>query len=71
MDVENKLGKSTTKGDFKDDPDFTDFETPTYEPYEDDEVYASKMPYIDDVHDADTCDQYVGFQVGVPIGDEI
>jgi hypothetical protein len=33
--VENKLGFSTMKDHFKDDPDFADFETPTYETYED------------------------------------
>jgi hypothetical protein len=59
--------------DFKDDPDFAEFVTPTFEPYEDDEVPASKMPDIDDVdddHDVDTYDQYVGAQVRVPIRGE-
>jgi hypothetical protein len=36
------------EADFKDDPGFADFVTPTFEPYEDDEVPASKMPDIDD-----------------------
>jgi hypothetical protein len=69
--VEEKLGKSMLEADFKDDPDFADFVTPTSEPYEDDEVLASKIPDIDDVdddHDVDTYDQYVGAQVRVPIG---
>jgi hypothetical protein len=66
--VEKKLGISMTKDDFKDDPDFTNFETPTCEPYEDDEVPASKMSDIDDV---DNYDQYGVTQVRVPIGDEI
>jgi hypothetical protein len=62
------------EADFKDDPDFSDFVTPTFEPYEDDKVPASKMPDIDDVdndHDVDTYDQYVDAQVRVPIGGEI
>jgi hypothetical protein len=60
--------------DFKDDPDFADFVTPTFEPYEYDEVPASKMPDIDEVDndaDGDTYDQYVGAQVRVPIGGDI
>jgi hypothetical protein len=72
--VEEKLGKSMLGADFKDDPDFADFVTPTFEPYEDDEVPVSRMPDIDDVdddHDVDTYDQYVGAQVRVPIGGEI
>jgi hypothetical protein len=62
------------KSDFKDDPDYTDFVTPIYDCYEDDEVSSSKMPDIDDIkeeHDVDTYDQYVGAHVRVPIGNEI
>jgi hypothetical protein len=72
--VEEKLGKSMLEADFKDDQDVDDFVTPTFEPYEDDEVPASNMPDIDDVyddHDVDTYDQYVDAQVRVPIGGEI
>jgi hypothetical protein len=72
--VEDKLGKSMLEADFKDDPYFADFVTPTFGPYEDDEVPASKMPAIDDIdddHDVDTYDQYVSAQVRVPIGGEI
>jgi hypothetical protein len=74
ISVEDKLGKSMLAADFKDDQDFSDFVTPTFEPYEDDDVPASKMPDIDDVdndHDVDTYDQYIGAQVRVPIGGEI
>jgi hypothetical protein len=60
-----------TKDDFKDDPDFTYFETTTYEPYEDDQVPASKVLDIDDIHDVETYDQYVGAQIRVPIGGDI
>jgi hypothetical protein len=59
---------------FKDDPDYAEFLTPTYDSYEDDEVYPSKMPDIDDVkneNDVDTYDEHVGSNVRVPIGDEI
>jgi hypothetical protein len=72
--VEEKLGKSMLEADFKDDPDFADFVTPMFEPYEDEKVPASKMPDIDDVdddHDVDTYDQYVGAQVRAPIGGKI
>jgi hypothetical protein len=54
--VEETLGKSMLEADFKYDPDFADFVTPTFEPYEDDEVPASKIPEIDDAdkdHDVD------------------
>jgi hypothetical protein len=33
--VSKKLGPSMTPNDFKDDPDFADFDTRTFEPYED------------------------------------
>jgi hypothetical protein len=72
--VEKKFGPSMSKSDFKDDPDYTYFVTPTYDYYEDDEVSSSKMPDIDDIkeeHDVGTYDQYVGAHVRVPIGNEI
>jgi hypothetical protein len=59
---------------FKDDPDYADFVTPTYDCYDEDEddgVSPSKMPDVDDVNngdDVDTYDQYVGAHVRVPIG---
>jgi hypothetical protein len=59
---------------FKDNPEYTDFVTPTYDCYEDDEVSPSKMPDIDDAKnedDIDTYDNYVGAHARVPIGDEI
>jgi hypothetical protein len=72
--VEQKVGPSMNKSDFKDDPDYADFVTPAYYCYEDDEVSSSKMPDIDDIkeeNDVDTYDQYVGAHVRVPIGNEI
>jgi hypothetical protein len=59
------------EADFRDEPDYADLVTPTYDCYEDDKVPASKMPDIDDVKsqdDIDIYDQYVGAQVRVPIG---
>jgi hypothetical protein len=61
--IEKKFGTSMEKNDFKDDPDCTDFVTPTYDCYEDDEVSSSKMPDIDDIkeeHDVDTYDRALG-----------
>jgi hypothetical protein len=72
--VEKKFGPSMDMDDFKDDPDYADFVTSTYDCYEDDELSSSNMPDIDDIkeeHDVDTHDQYVGAHVRVPIGNEI
>jgi hypothetical protein len=72
--IEKKFCASMDKHDFKDDPDYADFVTPTYDCYEDDEVSSSKMPGIDDIkeeNDVDTYDQYVGAHMRVPFGDEI
>ena len=72
--IEKRFGGSMSEEDFKDDPDFSDFETPTFEAYEDDEVPVARMPDVDDIeddHDVDTYDQYVGAQVRVPKGSEI
>jgi hypothetical protein len=72
--VEKKFGPSMDMDDFKDDPDYEYFVSPTCDCYEDDEVSSSKMPDIDDIkeeHDVDKYDQYVGAHVRVPIGNEI
>jgi hypothetical protein len=74
VSVEEKLGKSMLNADFKDDPEFADFVTPTFEPYEDDEAPVYKIPDIDEVDngaDIDTYDKYVGAHVRVPVGGEI
>jgi hypothetical protein len=63
-----------SEDDFKYDPGYTDFLTPTCDCYEDDEFPPSNMPDVDDVNnedDIDTYDQYVWAHVRVPIGDEI
>jgi hypothetical protein len=68
--VEKKFGPSMEMDDFKDDPDYADFVTPTYDCYEDDEFSSSKIPDIDDIreeHDVDTYDQYVGAHVRLPM----
>jgi hypothetical protein len=59
--IEEKYGSPMTEADFKDDPDYAKFLTPTFECYEDGE----------DKDDGYTYDQYVGAKVRVPIGDEI
>jgi hypothetical protein len=74
ISVEEKNGKSMLTSDFKDDSYFSDFLNPTFEPYEDYEVPASKILDVDDVdnyHDVDTYDKYVGDQVKVPVFGEI
>jgi hypothetical protein len=72
--IEKKFGVSMNENDFKDDPEYADFATRTYDYYEDDEFPPYKMPDIDDIKnedDVDTYYQYVGAHVRVPIGDEI
>jgi hypothetical protein len=58
--------------EFKLDPDFTDFVTPTHYCYEDKKEPAFEMPDIDDLdeHDVDTYDPYVGASVQLSIGDK-
>jgi hypothetical protein len=66
--IEKKFSSSMDKSDFKDDPYYAYFVTPTYDCYEDYKVSSSKMPYIYDIkeeHDVDTYDQYVGAHVMV------
>jgi hypothetical protein len=72
--IEAKYGLPMNEADFKDDLDYTDFVTPTYDCYEDHEIPASKVPDIDNVKAKDHFDtnyHYVGAQVRVHIGDEI
>ena len=55
----------------KSDPDFPDLEMPSFEPYADDhDGEHSQVPDINDV-DPDTCDVYVGTEVGLSIGDKV
>jgi hypothetical protein len=44
--VEKKHGPSMTKDDFKDDPDIADFETPTFEPYEDEKYLLPRCQIL-------------------------
>jgi hypothetical protein len=65
---------SINENDFKDDLDYEEFVTLTYDCYEEDDFSPYKMPYIDDVkkkYDVDIYDQYVGSHVRVTIGGEI
>jgi hypothetical protein len=58
--------------DYKDDPDFADFDILSHEAYEDDNTPSQVMPDTDDVErDIDTYDQYFGASERVPIGDTI
>jgi hypothetical protein len=68
-----KLGKGMQDHDFKLDPDFVDFVTPTHDCYEDKKEPAFEMPAIDnlDEHDVDTYDQYVGASVKLSIGNQV
>jgi hypothetical protein len=68
--VEKLLGDSFMYEDFLNDPELEDLETPSLEPYEDDEGNAlSTTPDDDGEADPDTYDQYVGAEVVLPIGD--
>ena len=69
--VHAALGDSFRIEDFKDNPDMSDIETPTYESYEDDDDGAYvPVSDIDDA-DPDTHDRYVGAEVNLLIGDKV
>jgi len=69
--VHKVLGDAFRPEDFKDDPDMSDIDTPTYEAYEDDADGACEyIPDIDDA-DPDTHDRYVGAEVQMSIGDKV
>jgi hypothetical protein len=58
--------------DYKDNPDFSDFDMLNHEAYDDDNVPSQAMSDADDVeHEANTYDQYVSASLRVPIGDKI
>jgi hypothetical protein len=58
--------------DYKEYPDFDDFDMPNHEVYEDDRVPSRAILDVDDIeHDADTYNQHFGASLCVPIGDEI
>jgi hypothetical protein len=71
--IKVKLGKGMQDHEFKLDPDFADFVTPTHDCYEDKKEPAFEMPDIDDMdeHDVDAYDQYVGASVQLSIGDKV
>jgi hypothetical protein len=69
--VNEALGDTFQVEDFKDNPDLSDIETPTYESYEDDDDGAY-IPVLDiDDTDPDTHDCYVGAEVNLLIGDKV
>jgi hypothetical protein len=73
--VRDKLGSPMFPDDYKYDPefsDFSDFDMPSHEVYEDDNVPSQAMPDTDDLgHDVGTHGQYVVASVRVPIGNKI
>ena len=69
--VNKVLGKAYNPDDFKDNPDMSDMDTPTYDMYEDNDKGAySQVPDIDDVS-PDTYNCYVGTEVELSIGDKV
>jgi hypothetical protein len=71
--IKMKLGKSMQDHEFKIDPDFADFVTPTHDCYEDKKEPEFQIPDIDDLdeHDFDTYYQYLGASVQLSIGDKV
>jgi hypothetical protein len=69
--VHEALGDAFRVKDFKDDPDLSDIEMPTYESYEDDDDGAYDP--VSDIEDTDpnTHDHYVGTEVNLSIGDKV
>ncbi len=65
------LDESYNPDDFKDDPDMSDMDTPTYDMYEDnDEGVYSQVPGTNDVS-PETYNHYVGAEVKLSIGDKV
>jgi ribosomal protein L31E len=69
--IEKLMGGSFDFEDFKSDPDLADIETPSFEPYADDnEGEHTHVPDIDNA-DPDTYDYYIGAEVELSIGDKV
>jgi hypothetical protein len=69
--VNKVLGEAYYPDNFKDDPDMSDLDTPTYDMYEDDDEGAySQVPEFDDVS-PDTYNCYVSSEVELSIGDKV
>jgi hypothetical protein len=68
--IKVKPGKVMQDHEFKLDPDFADFVTPTHDCYKDKKEPTFEMPGIDnlDEHYVDTYDQYVGASMHLSIG---
>jgi hypothetical protein len=70
--VINKSDLGMTGGDFKDNTYFSDFETPTCDAYNDDDIPVVSMPNLDGIaDDVEIYGQYAGALVQLPIGDQI
>ena len=64
------LGDPLLYVDLKNDPELADIETPSFEPYDDEEGTRTYVPDIDDL-DPHTHDCYVGAEVELSIGDQV
>jgi hypothetical protein len=71
--IKMKLGKGMQDHEFKLEPDFADFVTPTHDCYKGKKEPAFQMPGIDDLdkHDVETYDQYVGASMQLSVGDKV
>jgi hypothetical protein len=71
--INMRLGKGMQDHEFKLDPDFADFVTPTHDCCKDKKEPALQMPDTDDLdeHDVGTYDHYVGANVQLSIVDKV
>jgi hypothetical protein len=67
--IPEALGDAFWVEDFKDDPDLSDIEIPTYKSYKDDDDGAY-IP-VSDIDDTDPNNCYVGTEVNLSIGDKV
>jgi hypothetical protein len=69
--VHKVLGDSFKPKDFKDDPDMSNIDTPTYKMYQDDDN-GNYTPILDiDKADPNTFNCYIGTKVELSIGDQV
>jgi hypothetical protein len=70
--IEKEFGPAICKDYFQNYPYYTDFVTPTYDCYEDDEVSPSKMLDIDEIKEEHYADTYITnmleLMLGFPLG---
>jgi hypothetical protein len=68
--VHEVLGNAFKPKDFKDDPDMSNIDTPTYEAYQDDDDGIYTVPDINKA-DPNTFDCYIGAKVELSVGDQV